>query len=191
MNVRVDTADEGLPHNPFSDHRDPNSFAFLTAKFRALSLDDHNDDIKIIDTSLRLHSDWTYRSVQGAFGVDDIDEDFVHTAILQEQEICLRNLRHVARFHGFDLQNMLPEIISEQGALPPASDQPSSPSPSVELSPGKFAVPIGPTPEMKELLDNMDLGDDVDPNDPLALSVRKDIAFIHEDLKNSYMASCP
>jgi len=76
----------------------------------------HIEKIKVADTVLCLRSDWTYKSIQDAFGVDEsgIDEDTAHTATLQEKQICLRDIRHVARFHGFDLKEMSPDVFPEE-----------------------------------------------------------------------------
>jgi len=131
-NTRVDTSGEGLPRNPLNDPSDPMNFSRLADDFSTLTLDNdmqdqsttstpdhpslHIKEIKVADTVLCLRSDWTYKSIQDAFGVDEsgIDEDTAHTATLQEKQICLRNIRHVACFHGFDLKEMSPDVFPEE-----------------------------------------------------------------------------
>ena len=203
-NTVVDLTKDGLPTNPLNDPSDPTSFSRLTDDFSTLTLANtmedqtplsssnhpglNSQDVEISNTGLCLHSDWTYKDVQNRFNVDEsgIDKETARAAILQEKDICLRNIRHIARYHGFDLKEMFPDVFPEQNspALSPAtiSTQPSESS----LSRAYIVCPIGPSAESKDFLDNMELGEVVDANDPGAVAIQADIARIHNNLNDEF-----
>ena len=92
----------------------------------------------------------------------------------ENARVCLHNLRHVAKYHGFDLQKLHPEVFA-----PPIQ---SSTSLSVRDK-------IGPTAEQQAFLDNFDMANDVDRNDPDAVAMEEEIALLHEEIDRRLHAS--
>jgi hypothetical protein len=82
--------------------------------------------------------------------------------------VCLHNLRHVAKYHGFDLREVHPEVLEP----PNQSSGTSSP----------VRDKIGPTTEDQAFLDNFRMGTDVDRNDAEAVAMQEDIALINPPL---------
>jgi hypothetical protein len=100
-----------------------------------------------------------------------ITEDPAENSV-ENARVCLHNLRHIANYHGFDLEKLDPEIF---------------PGPSQNPTATPVSAPkrnkIGPTPESQAFLDNFDMGNDVNRNDPDAVSLERDIAKLHKRIK--------
>ena len=181
---------DGIPHNPVTGPNDPTNVSYVVNSFNALSLSDQQmtdhtpttipdcpspevEEIEIDDSFFQLQSDWTHKTVVNAFGVNEsiMDRDSAQSAALLEKEICLRNIRRVARFHGFSLKEMVPETTA-------------GPSHS-----GTVTVAPGDTLETEEHLDDIHFTDDFDPNDPELVSRQNDIAVFHQKFAKNFNGS--
>ena len=91
--------------------------------------------------------------------------------------MLLYNLRHVAKYHGFNLRKMHPQVFD-----PPTPN-------SFGQSPAPKRTKIGPTAENQAFLDYFDMGNDVDRNDPAAVAEEKEIAKLHKSIDHGLYAA--
>jgi len=103
----------------------------------------------------------------GLYILIPISEDPAENSV-ENARVCLHNLRHVAKYHGFDLKRLQPETVA-----------PPSQGPTVQAVQRDM---IGPSVESQAYLDNFDMGNDVDRNDPVAVAMERDIATLHKRL---------
>src|SRR5258708_3365187 len=80
----------------------------------------------------------------------------------ESADVCLHNLRHVANYHGFDLE---------------------------EVHPDSGRINIGPTEESQSFLNNFDMGNDVDREDMDAVAMEQEIAGAHEHINMNLLAA--
>lgn len=94
---------------------------------------------------------------------------------MENARVCLHNLCHVAKYHGFDLQELHPDVF--------ASEPNQSPAP---LS---VRDKIGPTRENQAFLDDFEMGNDVDRRDTVAVVMEEDIATLHREIEHKLRAA--
>jgi hypothetical protein len=80
----------------------------------------------------------------------------------ESADVCLHNLRHVANYHGFDLE---------------------------EVHPDSGRINIGPTAESQSFLNNFDMGNDVDREDMDAVAMEQEIANAHKHINMRLLAT--
>ena len=88
--------------------------------------------------------------------------------------VCLHNLRHIAKYHGFDLKELHPQAFE-----PPIQSSATTP----------VCNKIGPTAEDQAFLDNFDMENDVDKSDAKAVTLVEDIALLHEEINHRLHAA--
>ena len=86
--------------------------------------------------------------------------------------VCLSDLRHIAARHGFNLKSLEPEFLGSKSQTPTQSHL-STPEPEK----------IGPTAESQSFLDNFDMGNDVNGNDPVTVANEIKIAKLHKEIR--------
>jgi hypothetical protein len=93
----------------------------------------------------------------------------------ENAHVCLHNLRHVVRYHGFNLKELHPPFLD-----PPADESSSAISNRDK---------IGPTAEDQAFLDDFDMENDIDRSDAVAIAMERDIAVLHREIEHRLRAA--
>jgi len=120
------------------------SASALNQDVTACAPDQDRHDVQLIDLSnalLRLDADQPRSRAHERQVITsrlDISNNEAENASLVEKQICLLNLRHVARHHGINLQELHPDAFTNTGNDTTTTEQtPNSSKTSASLSPQK------------------------------------------------------